>query len=406
MTKAVFLSLPLHGHVNPTLPLVHELVDRGDEIVYYSTDAFAAPIEQTGARYRAYRNAFLADMSGLPERMDELSWLLMRTTAEVLDRELDAVRAERPDYIITDSVAPWGQWMADVLGVPVVTSVSTFAINRHVFAFALAHGVRPRSARALAWKVRHMVKALVRRRRLRRQYGVKGTGVTQSVFGRSDLNIVYTSRLFQPCAGTFDNSFRFVGPSMASRVATVGVPWERVRHSTVVYVSLGTLFNTDAAFYRTCFEAFQGEDFEVIMSVGANTADASLGPAPANFIVQTSVPQLEVLRRANAFVTHGGMNSVSESLYYGVPVVVIPQMGEQAIVGRRVEELEAGLYLAKEQVTADTLRESVRRLLADERFGRHAVEIGHSFQAAGGVTRAADAIQAFTGQRGLQAAES
>src|SRR5207247_9722767 len=142
-------------------------------------------------RYRAYRNGFLADMSELPERMDELSWLLMRTTAEVLDCELDAIRAERTDYLITDSVAPWGQWMAEVLGLPVVTSVSTFAFNRHVFAFALSHGVRPRSVRRLASKVRHIVKALVRRRHVRRRYGVKGTGVTGSVFGRSDWNIAY-----------------------------------------------------------------------------------------------------------------------------------------------------------------------------------------------------------------------
>jgi MGT family glycosyltransferase len=405
MAKALFLSLPLHGHVNPTLPLVRELVDRGDEIVYYATDAFSAQIEQTRARYRAYRNAFLTDMSELPERMDELSWLLMRTTADVLDRELDVIRAECPDYLITDSVAPWGQWIAEVLELPVVTSVSTFAFNRHVLAFAVVHGVRPKSLRLLASKVRHMVKALVLRRRVRRAYGVKGTGVMESVFGRSDLNIVYTSRHFQPCAGTFDDSFQFVGPSVASRVETVGFPWERVRHSVVVYISLGTLFNADATFYRTCFDAFKGEDLQVIMAVGTNAPADRLGSAPANFIVQTYVPQLEVLQRANAFVTHGGMNSVSESLYYGVPVVAIPQMGEQAIVGRRVEELGAGLYLAKEEVTADMLRESVRRLLAEERFGRRAAEVRESFLTAGGVTRAADAIQAFTRQQRPQVAE-
>jgi MGT family glycosyltransferase len=290
MSKAVFLSLPLHGHVNPTLPLVRELVDRGDEIVYYSTAAFAAPIEQTRTGYRAYRNAFLADMRALPERTDEFAWLLMRTTPDVLDRELDAIRAERPDYLITDSVAPWGQWIGEVLGVPVVTSVSTFAINRHVFAFALAHGVRPTSVSRLASKMRHLVKALVLRRQLRRRYGVKGTGAMESVFGRSDLNIVYTSRHFQPCAETFDECFQFVGPSMAPRVETVGFPWERVRHSVVVYISLGTLFNTDATFYRRCFDAFRDEDFQVIMSVGANAPARSLGSPPANFIVQAYVP--------------------------------------------------------------------------------------------------------------------
>jgi MGT family glycosyltransferase len=169
-----------------------------------------------------------------------------------------------------------------------------------------------------------------------------------------------------------------------------------VGHPVLVYVSLGTLFNTDATFYRNCFEAFHGQDFQVIMSVGARVSIESLRSAPANFIVQTHVPQLDVLRRATVFITHGGMNSVSESLYYGVPVLVIPQMSEQEIVGRRVEELGAGLYVAKEDVTAERLRESVQRLLAEPRFGRQAAVVRESLQTAGGVARAADAILPFT----------
>jgi MGT family glycosyltransferase len=161
-------------------------------------------------------------------------------------------------------------------------------------------------------------------------------------------------------------------------------------------VSLGTLFNTDAAFYRTCFEAFGGEDFQVIMAIGGSVLKESLGTPPANFVVASHVPQLEVLPRVAAFVTHGGMNSVSESLYCGVPVVVIPQMGEQAVVGRRVEQLGAGLYLAKEEVTAERLRASVRQLLSDDRFTRQADLVGASLKGASGVAAAADTIVAFT----------
>ncbi len=394
MAKALFLGLPLHGHTNPSLPLVRELVGRGEEVVYYSADPFAARIEQTGARYRPYRNAFLADITRLPERMDELSWLLMQTTADILDRELDAFRAERPDYVIADSVAPWGQWVGEVLGVPVVTSVSTFAFNRHVLAFAASHGVRPKSAKLLLSKLRHVYKALRLGRRLSRKYGVAGPGITGLVLGRSALNIVYTSRHFQPCAGTFDDRFQFVGPSLT----VTGTSDGRGEHArvAVVYVSLGTLFNADAAFYRACFEAFGREDIEVILSIGTNVSEASLGQAPANFVVRPHVPQLDVLGRASAFVTHGGMNSVSESLFQGVPVVVIPQMGEQEVVGRRVEEIGAGIYLAKHDVSAEKLRESVARLLTDARFRERAAVVRESFRTAGGVARAADAILAFT----------
>src|SRR6266481_1432013 len=98
MAKGLFLSLPLTGHINPSLPLVRELVRRGDDLVYYATGAFAAKIEATGALFRPYRNQFLFDLHQLPERLEQISWLLMRTTAEVLADELEALRAERPDY--------------------------------------------------------------------------------------------------------------------------------------------------------------------------------------------------------------------------------------------------------------------------------------------------------------------
>lgn len=393
--KAVFLSLPLHGHTNPSLPLVRELAARGDDIVYYSTDAFAAKIEATGARYRSYRNSFLADLRQLPERIEELSWLLMRTTEDLLASELETIRAERPDYLVTDSVAPWGQWLGEILGVPVVTSVSTFAINRRVLSYAVSHGVRPKSARLVLSKLRNISKAIWLGRRLARRYGVRGPGITGLVFGRSALNIVYTSRLFQPFAETFDDRFQFIGPSVA-RPAQMSPPPEG---RPVVYVSLGTLFNADPAFFRDCFEAFGAMDVRVIVSIGSNVSEAGLGPAPPNVSVHRSVPQLEVLQETSVFVTHGGMNSISESLDFGVPLVVIPQMSEQEVVGRRVEELGAGLYLAKTEATPARLRESVERVLAERRFREQAAVVQQSFHASGGVTQAANTIQSLIPNR-------
>jgi MGT family glycosyltransferase len=128
------------------------------------------------------------------------------------------------------------------------------------------------------------------------------------------------------------------------------------------------------------------------LSVGRRIAIDSLGTPPANVLVHAHVPQLDVLQRAAAFITHGGMNSVSESLFYGVPVVVIPQMSEQEIVGRRVEELGAGVFLAKEHVTPESLRASVERVLESDRFRAQARAIGDSLSASGGAARAADAI--------------
>ncbi len=395
MARALFLGLPLRGHTNPTLPLVRELAARGDEITYYSSDRFAAEIERAGARYRAYRDPVVADLSRLPLYSEQMSWLFMSAAARVLAGQLDAFRAERPDYVIADSVAPWGQWTASILRVPLVTSISTFAFNRHVLAFGAARGVRPTSVGRMLSKAGHLTRSHLLWRRLRRTYGVDGPGAFRSLIGSSDLNIVYTSRFFQPRAETFDRRFHFVGP-MLSRVEIDDLPWAQVGQRDVVFVSLGTLFNDNLPFFRTCVEACAGEDVQLILSTGPHVPAAALGVVPANAIVRPYVPQLAVLRRASAFITHGGMNSVSESLASGVPMVVIPQMGEQAIVGRRVEEVGAGLYLGNAEATRERLRASVHRLLTEPRFRERAAVVRRSFEETGGAPAAADAIVAFT----------
>ncbi len=394
-TRALFLSLPLTGHLNPALALIRELGARGEEVTCYATDPFAAAIRATRARYRRYKDAELADLRGLPGRTDELASFLIAATGRILDAHLDDFRTARPDYIVADSVAPWGPWLARILDVPLVTSISTMAMNRHVMRYAFTHGVRPASASRLLHKLRHMAGAWQRRRRLVGAYGVAGPGVMASVMGSSQLNIVYTSRYFQPCAESFDDRFQFVGP-MTQRDETATVDWSRVGAGDLVYVSLGTLFNADTAFYRTCLDAFAGEPVQLLLSVGRNVSTGALGEPPANVTVCAEVPQLAVLQKARAFVTHGGMNSVSESLSFGVPMVVVPQMGEQATVGRRVEELGAGLYLAKQAVTPAALRTLVRRLLTEPEFRNQAGLVQQSFINAGGLALAANAILRFT----------
>ena len=223
MAKAVYFSLPLDGHVNPSLPVVRELAARGDEVVYYATDRFADQVEQAGARYRAYQDGSLEGIGQLSTHTDEVSWLLMRAAARVLEAELPAFRSDRPDYLMTDSVAPWGQWLGAMLAVPVVTSISTFAFNRQVLALGLARGVRPKSARRLLSKLRFVSKALKLRRQLCRTYGVNGPGVMGSVMGSSQLNIVYTSRHFQPARRDLRRTLSVCGsldfrPSLRRRI--------------------------------------------------------------------------------------------------------------------------------------------------------------------------------------------
>ena len=163
----------------------------------------------------------------------------------------------------------------------------------------------------------------------------------------------------------------------------------------MLYISLGTLFHRQNEFYRCCFEAFEQSDYQVVMSIGLQTTMDQLGPTPENFIVCRSVPQLELLQRATLFITHAGMNSTNEALYYGVPLLAIPQATDQHYIARRIEQTGAGIRLSRKQVTASRLRNSADAIRTHAHYAQASARISESLRQAGGFRAALQAIQQF-----------
>jgi MGT family glycosyltransferase len=212
----------------------------------------------------------------------------------------------------------------------------------------------------------------------------------------SDLNVVFTSREFQPLGGTFGAGYEFVGASISERHDTLDFV---IDERPLIYISLGTINNRKVDFYRQCFEAFGDLPVQVVLSVGQQTEIAALGAIPANFTVRNFVAQLEVLKRAQVFVTHGGLNSVHEGLYFGVPMVALPQQMEQAIVVDQVQRQGAGIALGVTPpygtTTAGELCTAVERVLGDGRYAAASKRLGETLRTAGGAARAADVVLDF-----------
>lgn len=151
-------------------------------------------------------------------------------------------------------------------------------------------------------------------------------------------------------------------------------------------------------FYKLCIEAFGNTDHTIVMSSGSKVQISDLGEIPTNFIVKNYVPQTDVLQHAKLFITHGGMNSTHEGLYYGVPLIVIPQSADQPIIAGQVANIGAGITLQMQSLTANQLREAADHVLSLSSFKKAAANISGSFRQSGGYHQAVDEIFEYKSQ--------
>jgi MGT family glycosyltransferase len=231
-------------------------------------------------------------------------------------------------------------------------------------------------------------------------YHLPFADVPSLVRGEEKLVVVCIPRSFQSLGDTYDDRFRFVGPTFhPDRDTSLPFPREQLGGRPLLYISLGTLYNNRADFYNACLEAFADTSWRVIISLGERVDRGLLRPIPDNCTVSDHVPQLEVLARADAFLSHGGMNGTMESVYFGVPLVVLPHTREQEATAGRLVELGLGLQLDETTTTAEQLREAVERVSSELSFRERAWAMQRELRDAGGYRRAAGLLQDFAGKQ-------
>ncbi len=278
--------------------------------------------------------------------------------------------------------------MGRVLKIPTICSITTFATNENTNILSdLFKKFGPKIQPLLTSSVYiNFVK------NLQEKYDIKFPSIFTAVGGTGTINIVYTSKYLQICGESFDESYKFIGPSIADRKEDMFLSLETNDKKKVIYISLGTIFNNSIEFYENCFKAFDNMDVKIIMSIGKNIDVNTFKSIPSNFVVRNYVSQLEILKQADVFITHGGMNSTNEGLYYDVPLILIPQFADQPFVAKRVAELGAGIIIEKDKVTPEILKQSVVKILSDNNFRINSEKIGKSLREAGGYKKAIDEI--------------
>lgn len=420
MSKVIFFCSPTFGHINPTLPLVKELVSRGEEVLYYNSEKFREKIERKGAFFRLNRY-FKEDYNNRgkiyrgPEdakcTFEDITGIIytwLDYSVQVFQNIIKEIKNEMPDYIIYDCGLYWGKLVAKRLGIPAISSIPYFAYCDKILNIAPGFVIKD-----IFWmrddylidKMSTIERLTELSKSLECLFDLEDFNCIDVLECREKLNIVYTSRYFQPYSECFDEGFKFVGPSICPENEVVSFPVEKLKRKPLIYISLGShtiesLRKYYIDFYKTCFEAFDSSDKQVILVIGG-TNKAALGRIPDNFIVEPFVPQLEILQHTDLFITHGGMNSVCEGFYFNVPLTVIPQMSDQFVVAKRVEEIGAGIYIRRPEVSPGELRKAAEKVLSDESVKKEGKKIGDSFRSAGGYERAVDELFLFKEKYGI-----
>ncbi|MCY7963327.1 macrolide family glycosyltransferase [Bacillus inaquosorum] len=392
MANVLMIGFPGEGHINPSIGVMKELKSRGEHITYYAVKEYKEKIAALDIEFREYHDFredyFGKNATGDEERdFTEMICAFLKGCKDIATHIYDEVKHESYDYVIYDHHLLAGKIIANLLKLPRFSLCTTFAMNEEFLKEMMGTYMRGSFEDSPHYE---SYKQLTETLNTDFQAGIKKPFDVFSSEG--DLTIVFTSREFQPMAEQFGDQYVFVGPSITERAGNNDFPFEQIDNENVLFISMGTIFNNQKQFFNQCLEVCKDFDGKVVLSIGKHIKANELNDIPENFIVRPYVPQLEILKRASLFVTHGGMNSTSEGLYFETPLVVIPMGADQFAVGNQVEKIGAGKVLKKDQLSESLLKETIQEVMNNPVYAEKAKEIGQSLKAAGGSKKAVDSI--------------
>ncbi|MFE6668414.1 macrolide family glycosyltransferase [Streptomyces sp. NPDC057697] len=377
------VGIPAVSHVLPSLEIIRELVARGHRVTYANDPAVAGLIEATGAEFVPVGSVLPVADNDWPEDPIDTVAVFLDDAVQALP-QLRAVYDRDPaDLYLYDIGAYPARVLAETQGRPLMqlspTYVSWEGYEEEVAAqLWQLPGADAYRARFTRWLV---------------DCGASTTDV-DAFCGRPAHTLATIPKAMQPHADRVDaGTVTFVGPCFGTRADTGA--WTRPADAgNVLLVSLGSAFTRRPEFYRQCLAAYGDlPDWHVVLQIGKYTDPSELGTVPANVEVHSWVPQLAVLEKADAFVTHAGMGGSSEGLFTGVPMIAVPQAADQFANADRLVELGVARRIDTEEATAEALRTALLELTADPEVARRSAELRAAARAEGGTARAADLVE-------------
>jgi MGT family glycosyltransferase len=384
MSGFLFVVPPLAGHINPTVAVGGELAARGHRVAWAGHPATLRPLlpeaatvfpvidDALDARLRTERERWLGlrGAAALKFFWEDFVIPLGRAMLPGVER---AVARLAPDVVVADQQAVAGAVAARRAGAAWVTSATT-----------PAELLRPLAAMP-------KVEDWVRDQMAAFQAGLVDDAVDLRFSDR--LVLVFTTAALMGDTGGFPGHYVFTGPALASRPDRGSFPWPWLdparRH---LLVSLGTINGpVGQRFFGTAIDALA--DLEEELQAVLISEPFDVKAVPPHILVAGHVPQLALLPHMSAVVSHGGHNTVCETLAHGLPLVLTPIRDDQPIIAQQVADAGAGIRLRFARLRTAELRDAIRAVLGDPAYRAAACRVRDSFAAAGGARAAADHLE-------------
>ena len=401
------------GHLNAMTALARRLESRGHEVICIGIPDAARGVVAAGLRFEEYcgrqfplgsyaeRAVVLSRLTGDAGVAYTFQWIGDGCRAE-LDEAPGLIELLALDGVVVDQVHPGISAVAIGMGIPFVsvscTPLTDLTGVTPLWLFPWPHEDSEAARERNRMGVAGFLKVLDGIHTMMAEY-LESKGIhpdTSAVYWRTS-KLAYLSQI--PAALDFPGDhypahFHRTGPFHdGTGREPVAFPWERLTGAPLIYASMGTLQNGQADTFRAILAATERPGYQVVLSVGMNTAPESLELARPDTVVVQRAPQLELLKLATLCVTHAGMNTTLEALAQGVPLVAIPITNDQPGVAARILASGMGLFLPLAQLNAEALRGLVDEVLGTPSYRERALAMKAAIAEVDGLGMAAELIE-------------
>lgn len=405
------ISPPVPGHIHPFGALGRELIARGHRVSFIHVPDLADRVQNEELEFipigaseypRGSLHASLAEL-GRRKGLSALKFTIhevARSTDIMLRHAPDAIKSAGISMILADQTEPAAASIAERLNLPFVTVCNALLLNREPsvpppftgwrYNPSFWAGIRNTMGYFASDRLTKPITEVVQSRR--RAWGLPPHRTPEDSFSPL-AQISQQPQLFDFPRQRLGASFHYVGPLRRPKALRPEFPWERLDGNPLIYASLGTLQNSRPDIFHLFAQACQETNAQLVIAHGGGLTEEQGRQLPGNTVAVSYAPQLDLLARSALTITHAGLNTVLDSLTFGVPLIAIPITYEQPAIARRIVFRSVGETIPFPRLTPHLLRNKIRRLLAlDSPYRANAARMADAIRAAGGVAKAADII--------------